>query len=100
MYKLYSGESTTYTRVSQIHEISTMRSRAKIPILISSILFVFLQAPRAQTFPARASATKRVDDAALRNADANSRDWLSYGRDYSETRFSPLKEINANTVKK
>ena len=76
-----------------------MRSRAKIPILISSILFVFLQAPRAQTSPARASATKRVDDAALRNADANSRDWLSYGRDYSETRFSPLKEINANTVK-
>jgi quinohemoprotein ethanol dehydrogenase len=39
-----------------------------------------------------------VDDAALRAAAANSDEWISVGRDYSETHFSPLKQIDATTV--
>ena len=31
-----------------------------------------------------------VDDAALRSVESRSHDWLSYGRDYYEQRFSPL----------
>src|ERR1043165_7494128 len=39
-----------------------------------------------------------VDDAALRAADADTADWLTHGRTYSEPRVSPLTEINEHTV--
>ena len=39
-----------------------------------------------------------VDDAALRAADADSADWLTYGRTYAEQRFSPLKQIDEQSV--
>ena len=35
-----------------------------------------------------------VDDAALRNADARTADWITHGRTYGEQRFSPLTSIN------
>ena len=41
-----------------------------------------------------------VDDAALRTADGDSANWLTYGRTYSEQRFSPLKEIDEQSVGK
>jgi glucose dehydrogenase len=43
---------------------------------------------------ASAQQPKRVDDNALRNAAKNGDGWLTYGRDYAETRFSPLKQID------
>jgi len=45
-----------------------------------------------------ASTLDRVDDARLTAADADSANWLTYGRTYSEQRFSPLKQINDSTV--
>ena len=39
-----------------------------------------------------------VDDAALRAADGDTADWLTYGRTYSEQRFSPLKQIDEQSV--
>ncbi|MDQ8698415.1 PQQ-dependent dehydrogenase, methanol/ethanol family [Hyphomicrobium sp. LHD-15] len=46
-----------------------------------------------------ASADTVVDDAAL--ADPAQKDnWLAYGRDHSEQRFSPLDQINAENVGK
>jgi PQQ-dependent dehydrogenase (methanol/ethanol family) len=39
-----------------------------------------------------------VDDAALVGAAAQPETWLTYGRDYAETRFSPLDAINADNV--
>ena len=39
-----------------------------------------------------------VDDAALRAPEARNQDWLSYGRDYYEQRFSPLDQINDKNV--
>ena len=44
-------------------------------------------------------ATGIVDDSRLLNADADSSNWLSYGRDYSNQRFSPLKQVNKRNVK-
>ena len=46
--------------------------------------------------------TKRVDDALLRNAakSASDGDWLSYGLTPGETRYSPLKQIDASNVKR
>jgi quinohemoprotein ethanol dehydrogenase len=35
-----------------------------------------------------------VDDARITNADRDPGNWMSYGRTYSEQRFSPLKDIN------
>ena len=44
----------------------------------------------------------RVDDAALKNAakSASDGDWLSYGLTPGETRYSPLKQIDASNVKR
>src|SRR5678815_3248766 len=46
--------------------------------------------------------SKRVDDAMLRNAAKSAADgeWLSYGLTPGETRFSPLKQIDASNVKR
>ncbi|HLF09757.1 MAG TPA: PQQ-dependent dehydrogenase, methanol/ethanol family [Gammaproteobacteria bacterium] len=43
-------------------------------------------------------AAKPVDDAALVNAANSGDEWLTYGRDYAETRFSPLDQINSDNV--
>ena len=43
-------------------------------------------------------ATGAVDDAALLQADANPGDWLSYGRNHSEDRYSPLNQINPDNL--
>src|SRR2546428_13889716 len=45
---------------------------------------------------------RRVDDAALKNTakSAADGDWLSYGLTPGETRFSPLKQIDASNVKR
>jgi len=39
-----------------------------------------------------------VDDAALRAADADPANWITYGRTYSEQRFSRLQQVNEQTV--
>ena len=38
------------------------------------------------------------DEAALRTADRDSANWLTYGRTYSEQRFSPLRQIDEASV--
>lgn len=38
------------------------------------------------------------DDAALATAANEATEWLSYGRDYQETRYSPLNQITAQNV--
>jgi quinohemoprotein ethanol dehydrogenase len=45
-----------------------------------------------------AHQTQRVGDTALRNASKNGSEWITTGRDYSETRFSPLAQINVGNV--
>jgi quinohemoprotein ethanol dehydrogenase len=49
-----------------------------------------------------AGAQQNVDASVLKNAgtpqDALQGDWLSYGRSQSETRYSPLNQINASNV--
>jgi quinohemoprotein ethanol dehydrogenase len=45
-------------------------------------------------------ASAAVTGERLTHADADPGNWMSYGRDYSEQRFSPLKEIDTNTVEK
>jgi len=64
--------------------------------------FGFQSNADAQKKSAAASAkkpAKNIDDAALKKADARTGDWITHGRDYAETRFSPLKQISDATVK-
>src|SRR5580658_1696489 len=48
---------------------------------------------------AAAADSPAVDGARIENADAEARNWLSYGRTYSEQRYSPLNRINADNAK-
>src|SRR5262245_11066506 len=43
---------------------------------------------------------RRVDDNALKNAAKTPNEWLTYGLNYSETRYSTLKQIDASNVKR
>jgi len=43
---------------------------------------------------------RSVDDNSLKNAARNGDEWLTYGRDYAETHFSPLKQIDTSNVKR
>src|SRR6266540_2599375 len=42
--------------------------------------------------------TRRVDDLALKNAGKTGEEWLTYGLTPGETRYSPLKQIDATNV--
>ncbi|MGL4396481.1 MAG: pyrroloquinoline quinone-dependent dehydrogenase [Hyphomicrobium sp.] len=41
-----------------------------------------------------------ITDEAMKNAGADSANWLLHGRDYANQRFSPLADVNTTTVKK
>ncbi|MDA1076180.1 MAG: PQQ-dependent dehydrogenase, methanol/ethanol family [Proteobacteria bacterium] len=43
------------------------------------------------------AATRLIDDADIAN-QANTADWLAYGRTHNEQRFSPLKDINQGNI--
>lgn len=43
---------------------------------------------------------KILDDSRLRSADQDTGNWLMYGRTYDDHRFSPLSQINEQTVAK
>jgi len=47
-----------------------------------------------------ADSVARIDDERLVSADRDSANWLTYGRTYSEQRFSPLRQINDSTVRR
>jgi quinohemoprotein ethanol dehydrogenase len=46
-----------------------------------------------------AEAPVKVDAARMNNADRDAANWLSYGRTYSEQRFSPLNKITPESAK-
>lgn len=52
----------------------------------------------ATAWQAAAQQNKRVDESPLRRAASQPNEWLTYGRDYAETHFSPLKQIDDKNV--
>lgn len=66
-------------------------------VRILSIAITFGLALGGQSFSALSAD---VDDARLKSAGSARGDWLHYGRDYSQQRFSPLDQINVGTVKR
>lgn len=67
-----------------------MRIPAAVSV-ISLLLFAFVGAS-SSTAPAT------IDDARLKTADRDAANWLMYGRTYDDHRFSPLNQINEQTV--
>lgn len=45
-----------------------------------------------------AQPAREVDDAALKTGDPSGADWLSYGVNWSEQRYSPLSQINVDNI--
>ena len=50
-------------------------------------------------FAATVSLAQNVTNQTLENAAQSSDDWLTYGRDYAETRYSRLDQVNEGNVK-
>jgi quinohemoprotein ethanol dehydrogenase len=71
-----------------------VRALSFLPVVPGAILLAVLSTARTPL-----AQSPRVDDAALRAAGTAS-DWLTYGLNQSETRFSPLKDINGANVKR
>src|SRR5260370_11935954 len=49
-------------------------------------------------FAGAQQGSRNVDDATLRAAASWHNEWLTHGRDYAETRYSPLASIDAASV--
>jgi quinohemoprotein ethanol dehydrogenase len=78
-----------------------MTRQIKVALVVLLGCTTFVQTPLAQK-KARtptAKGARLIDDAALRKADERRGDWITHGRTYSETRFSPLNQINAGNIK-
>jgi quinohemoprotein ethanol dehydrogenase len=67
-----------------------MKTRRCALLIVMGVLFGFSGANAR----AANSAPRAVDGERIANADAEPGNWLSYGRTYSEQRFSPLARIN------
>jgi quinohemoprotein ethanol dehydrogenase len=65
---------------------------------MSSKLARWLLAASAGAAQLGFAQTPGPDDDALVNAAKSADEWLTYGRDYAETRFSPLEQINERSV--
>jgi quinohemoprotein ethanol dehydrogenase len=77
----------------------SMKRKIKFVLLVLFLcLAIFAPVHEAQR-KTNGNTAKRIDDAALRNADARPGDWITHGRNYAETRFSPLKQISSTNVK-
>ena len=82
--------------------------QAPTVLLVLATLFIAAcsEAPEAPELAETAreaqatSAIGKIDDARIKNADSEPGNWLAHGRTYEEQRFSPLKQINKETVKR
>jgi len=65
------------------------RLRATVAIVAACVLSAWVAA---------APQVRRIDDAALKRASEGGDDWLTYGFNQAETRYSPLTQITAANV--
>lgn len=73
----------------------------KLGPALGLVLATTLAACQQNTTPdssAQMAAGASVDADRLNNADAEPGSWMSHGRTYSEQRFSPLAQVNAESV--
>ena len=79
-----------------MHQLSHRHARwtvGAVGMLVAAVLTLSQQTTLGQQ-----SQGRRVDDGVLRNAGTNGDDWLTYGLDLGEKRYSPLTQIDASNV--
>src|SRR5438874_3827564 len=64
----------------------------------TTVLFLTVVGLVLATWIAAGQQNRRIDDLALRNAGKTGDDWLTYGLTPGETRYSPLRQIDASNV--
>src|SRR5216684_2242195 len=69
------------------------------PRFVAALLAALVVAGLFAGFARAAETPARVDAARMSGADRDAANWLSYGRTYSEQRFSPLSSITADNAK-
>src|SRR6185312_11861595 len=69
---------------------SGLKSSFVVALCAASVAAIVAQQP--------ASQSKRVDEAALKDAGKTGEDWISYNVNWSEQRYSVLNQINAGNV--
>jgi quinohemoprotein ethanol dehydrogenase len=72
----------------------SIKMNARKRIAWFPLLFVF----GLMVGAANAQQARRVDDAVLQKASKSGDNWLTYGQNPGETRYSPLKQIDATNV--
>jgi quinohemoprotein ethanol dehydrogenase len=80
--------------------MKTRRKNARGSALISMPLALLLVGLAYGSVGFAESLGKAVDGARITHADAEPGNWLTYGRTYSEQRFSPLARINDKNAQK
>jgi quinohemoprotein ethanol dehydrogenase len=69
-------------------------------LLLSTVLLWSCHEKPQPGSPAHIKAvTEKIDDDALIHASADQGDWLTYGLNYQEDRYSPLDQINKDNIK-
>ena len=63
------------------------------------IALPLLAAPWSATAQTDKAPAAKVDEAFIRQNEAHSKEWPTYGLDYAETRYSKLEQINDANVK-
>ncbi|MEI7948978.1 MAG: PQQ-dependent dehydrogenase, methanol/ethanol family [Gammaproteobacteria bacterium] len=82
-----------------------MTTTTKSVLLLAMISGLMQLGACSQDKPAATAASTAVtaaampDSATLKAAADDGKEWLTYGHDYAETRFSPLTQITADNVK-
>jgi quinohemoprotein ethanol dehydrogenase len=71
--------------------------RLPLTALIAALAITTVAAQTTALAPA-AQIGGKIDDIALRNANKNPGEWISYGVTPGETRYTPLDQINASNV--
>ncbi len=61
-------------------------------------MYLALALVAATSSPASSAAVEKDSGARIIAADAEPQNWLSTGRNYQETRYSPLDQINTGNV--
>jgi quinohemoprotein ethanol dehydrogenase len=80
--------------------MKTRRKTARGSARISVPLALLLMGLACGSARSAEPGDKPVDGARIANADAEPGNWLTYGRTYSEQRFSPLTRINDKNAQK
>jgi len=85
--------------------LQTMTTIKRIPTALIILVLTFsliqcTQKPEPGTEEHIKQATSMIDDAYLVNADNTPENWVTYGKNYAEDRFSSLAQINKENVGK